>query len=174
MNRQDFLKEVARLQMQYGCKLAIEIHEAVNIDNGKQTIEEIMVSWVETDMGEHVTASEVYDTYTEVASALDEKVSERTRHIFDKALYESIAQHMIDSNCNTFDKRIGRYNVYVEWDSRFGEYSEGCADIEDGWREVDTNFDSDALEAAIDRMKDARDEADETRRYTEYLLRKTA
>jgi len=190
MNRKEFIKEVERLQKKYGCKLTIEIEENIKIENGKEIIENIVLNAYEPSddlnrYDECILANEYYEhnkgttgefisEYQIVSSYLEEAIQKRTRYIFDVALYETIAEYMVDHYRTSFDRRIGRYQVYVEWESLFSGYSDGCTDIEDGWREVDTNFDSDALEAAINRVKEAREKSDVIRLETENQLRKIA
>ena len=76
--------------------------------------------------------------------------------IFNAALYETIAEHMIDTDSAIFDKRVGRYHVVVERDFLMGGYSAGCADIEDDWEEVETDFDEYIFEEHIKRIKEQR------------------
>lgn len=176
MERNQFLNEIVRLQNKYGCKLNIEIEETFKIENGNVVTESISVNEAYADVNEYIKImyNDPYDTYAGLIYVLDKNISLRERNIFNKDIYEIIAAFMIKNDTKVFDQIMGRYNVLVEWDSLFDEYKDGCADISDDWREVDTNFDHDALVAAISKMKSEREEADKIRFETEYQLRKTA
>ena len=173
MDRIEFLTEVENMQHRHGCRLSVDAQENYIIAGGKVKVECIHVSWIEADK-DCIMASEEYDSYSGLATDLDKKIRERRRDIFSAGLYETIAKNMIDTDCATFDKRIGRYQVVVERDFLFGGYADGCADLEDDWLEVENNFDSDLLTAAIEKMKAENNEACRIRFETETQLRRAA
>ena len=174
MNRKVFIANVSRLEAKYGCKLKIELEEQFKIIDGEVAIETIFVKWVEAEKNETITINGEYDSYTGIIAALDKKMPKRTRNLFNKDMYEIIAAFMVDNDTKVFDQTTGRYNIVVQWNELFSDYSDCCADIEYDWLEVTTNFDHDELVAAIERIRDEREEADKIRMYTEDQLRKTA
>jgi hypothetical protein len=93
------------------------------------------------------------------------------RNIFDANLYETIAEHLVDNDYKDFDKRVGRYQVVVGRDFRFGGYECSCADMEDDKEEVETNFDECDFEAHVERTIERREYRDRVRRETEDNLR---
>ena len=174
MTRKEFFKEFESLQALHGCNMGIDIEESYSMVGRKVKVNRLKVTWCETDNGEWVDVYGDYDSYRELIADLSEKICERRRNIFDANLYETIAEYMVENSFATFDRKVGRYQVVVELDSRFYCYGDGCADIEDGWSEVETNFDSDRLEAAIEKAVERRDDQDAVRYETEQSLRRIA
>jgi len=143
----------------------MKTNESTGIDAIIENAEKILVKFKNTEKTE--SAHSIESIKAQCANEINRV------NLFDNELYERIATYMVTTGQQWFEGRKGKYHVLVEWDDKLNCYCDGCADTEDDWAEIETNFDSVFMFGTCESIFDMAKEAEASSQYTYDMLRRS-